>query len=92
MTGRDRHGLAAAALSVAKLPYAHARDGISPTATVARRIRGDQRIQSTELIAQAAKYTVVRSISVSRLRPWHVGRGEGAHPLLADPDRAVRSS
>ena len=34
MNGRDTHGLVAAALSVAKLPYEHARDGISLTATV----------------------------------------------------------
>lgn len=34
MNGRDRHGLVAAALSVAKLPYERARDGISLTATV----------------------------------------------------------
>ena len=34
MNGRDRHGLVAAALSVAKLPYQCARDGISLTTTV----------------------------------------------------------
>ncbi|URN05267.1 formate C-acetyltransferase [Actinomadura madurae] len=34
MNGRDRHGMVAAALSVAKLPYDRARDGISLTETV----------------------------------------------------------
>ncbi|MBP2335703.1 formate C-acetyltransferase [Saccharothrix coeruleofusca] len=34
MNGRDRHGLVAAALSVAKLPYDQARDGISLTASI----------------------------------------------------------
>jgi len=34
MNGRDKHGLVVAALSVAKLPYRCARDGISLTATV----------------------------------------------------------
>jgi formate C-acetyltransferase len=34
MNGRDTHGLVAAALSVAKLPYDQAQDGISLTATV----------------------------------------------------------
>ena len=34
MNGRDRHGMAASALSVAKIPYAEARDGISLTSTV----------------------------------------------------------
>jgi len=34
MNGRDRHGIVAAALSVAKIPFDAARDGISLTATV----------------------------------------------------------
>jgi formate C-acetyltransferase len=34
MNGRDRHGVIAAALSVAKLPYEHAEDGISLTTSV----------------------------------------------------------
>ncbi|MFI0897884.1 formate C-acetyltransferase [Streptomyces sp. NPDC020983] len=34
MNGRDRHGMVASALSVAKIPYDQARDGISLTSTV----------------------------------------------------------
>ncbi|MGW0117966.1 formate C-acetyltransferase [Streptomyces sp. NPDC003327] len=34
MNGRDHHGMAASALSVAKIPYDQARDGISLTSTI----------------------------------------------------------
>jgi formate C-acetyltransferase len=34
MSGRDRHGMIASALSVAKIPYEEAEDGISLTTTV----------------------------------------------------------
>jgi formate C-acetyltransferase len=34
MNGRDRHGVVAAALSVAKIPYEHAEDGISLTTSI----------------------------------------------------------
>ncbi|TDU87887.1 formate C-acetyltransferase [Kribbella voronezhensis] len=34
MNGRDHHGMLAAALSIAKLPYDEARDGISHTASI----------------------------------------------------------
>jgi formate C-acetyltransferase len=40
MTGRDRHGVVAAALSVAKLPYSHAEDGISLTTSIAPQALG----------------------------------------------------
>ncbi|BCJ75774.1 formate acetyltransferase [Catellatospora sp. IY07-71] len=43
MNGRDHHGLVAAALSVAKLPYAEARDGISLTETIAPDALGHHR-------------------------------------------------
>ncbi|HEY5877265.1 MAG TPA: formate C-acetyltransferase [Nakamurella sp.] len=46
MNGRDRHGLLTSALSVAKLPYEEAQDGISLTSTVVPsslgRVKGEQ--------------------------------------------------
>jgi formate C-acetyltransferase len=58
MNGRDHHGLVAAALSVAKLPYRAARDGISLTATVTPNGLGhvrDERI--TNLVGVLDGYT-----------------------------------
>ncbi|MEU4164058.1 formate C-acetyltransferase [Actinoplanes sp. NPDC026670] len=43
MNGRDSHGMVAAALSVAKLPYEHAQDGISLTTTVTPNGLGNSR-------------------------------------------------
>jgi formate C-acetyltransferase len=58
MNGRDRHGMVAAALSVAKLPYRAARDGISLTNTVTPNGLGhtpDERI--TNLVGVLDGYT-----------------------------------
>jgi formate C-acetyltransferase len=49
MNGRDRHGMVAAALSVAKLPYEDAEDGISLTTTVVPQAlgrTGDERVSN----------------------------------------------
>nr|WP_203896686.1 formate C-acetyltransferase [Actinoplanes xinjiangensis] len=45
MNGRDKHGMVAAALSVAKLPYEHAQDGISLTTTVTPNGLGNSRAE-----------------------------------------------
>jgi formate C-acetyltransferase len=47
MNGRDKHGMVAAALSVAKLPYEHAQDGISLTTTVTPNGLGNTRDEQT---------------------------------------------
>ncbi|WP_380282342.1 formate C-acetyltransferase [Kitasatospora purpeofusca] len=60
MNGRDRHGYVASALSVAKLPYAQAEDGISLTHTVAPDALGrtaGERI--TNLVGVLDGYTAV---------------------------------
>lgn len=58
MNGRDRHGMVAAALSVAKLPYADARDGISLTETVTPDVLGHHRDeQITNLVGVLDGYT-----------------------------------
>jgi formate C-acetyltransferase len=47
MNGRDRHGVVAAALSVAKLPFAQAEDGISLTTSITPGglgLRGEDRV------------------------------------------------
>jgi formate C-acetyltransferase len=58
MNGRDRHGIVASALSVAKLPFEHARDGISLTTTVTPAGLGrmpDERV--TNLVGVLDAYT-----------------------------------
>jgi formate C-acetyltransferase len=48
MNGRDRHGLVAAALSVAKLPYSHAEDGISLTESITPAVLGRTRAERVD--------------------------------------------
>lgn len=58
MNGRDKHGLISAALSVAKLPYASARDGISLTTTVTPNGLGHNRFeQISNLVGVLDGYT-----------------------------------
>ncbi|SNS46958.1 formate C-acetyltransferase [Actinoplanes regularis] len=58
MNGRDRHGMVAAALSVAKLPYEHSQDGISLTTTVTPNGLGNNRgEQVTNLVGVLDGYT-----------------------------------
>ncbi|HVQ89722.1 MAG TPA: formate C-acetyltransferase [Mycobacteriales bacterium] len=45
MNGRDRHGVVAAALSVAKIPYDQARDGISLTQSISPAALGRTRVE-----------------------------------------------
>jgi formate C-acetyltransferase len=53
MHGRDRHGFIAAALSVAKLPYADAQDGISWTSTTVPASLGKTPYEQTTNLANA---------------------------------------
>ncbi|MEU3465576.1 formate C-acetyltransferase [Streptomyces sp. NPDC006733] len=58
MNGRDRHGLAASALSVAKIPYEQARDGISLTSTITPEGLGhDPATRASNLVGILDAYT-----------------------------------
>ncbi|MEW2522049.1 formate C-acetyltransferase [Actinacidiphila alni] len=58
MNGRDRHGMAASALSVAKIPYDRARDGISLTSTITPEGLGhDPAVRAGNLVGILDAYT-----------------------------------
>ncbi|GIM88962.1 formate C-acetyltransferase [Paractinoplanes toevensis] len=66
MNGRDKHGMVAAALSVAKLPYEHSLDGISLTTTVTPAGLGNTRLeQVTNLVGVLDGYTSVNGFHMN---------------------------
>lgn len=66
MNGRDSHGMLASALSVAKLPYDEAEDGISLTSTVVPSGLGrDRAEQVTNLVGLLDGYTVSHGFHVN---------------------------
>jgi formate C-acetyltransferase len=66
MNGRDKHGMIAGALSVAKLPYEHAQDGISLTTTVSPNSLGDTRTeQLRNLVGVLDGYTAVNGFHMN---------------------------
>src|SRR5665647_2976895 len=66
MNGRDSHGMLASALSVAKLPYEEAQDGISLTSTVVPSGLGRTRDeQVTNLIGLLDAYNVSRGFHLN---------------------------
>lgn len=66
MNGRDTHGMLASALSVAKLPYSEAQDGISLTNTVVPSGLGrDLKEQVKNLVGLLDSYMVERGFHVN---------------------------
>ncbi|WP_061960696.1 formate C-acetyltransferase [Demequina flava] len=66
MNGRDTHGIVASALSVAKLPYADAEDGISLTTSVVPTGLGrDKAEQITNLVGVLDAYTVSKGFHMN---------------------------
>jgi len=66
MNGRDSHGMLASALSVAKLPYKEAQDGISLTSTVVPSGLGRTRDeQVTNLVGLLDAYNVSRGFHLN---------------------------
>ncbi|GIF26325.1 formate C-acetyltransferase [Actinoplanes tereljensis] len=66
MNGRDKHGMVAAALSVAKLPYEHSLDGISLTTTVTPAGLGNTKPeQVTNLVGVLDGYNAVNGFHMN---------------------------
>jgi formate C-acetyltransferase len=66
MNGRDRHGIVAAALSVAKIPFDAARDGVSLTTTVTPTGLGRSRAeQVTNLVGVLDAYTTAEGFHMN---------------------------
>ena len=96
MNGRDRHGMLASALSVAKLPYDQAQDGISLTATVVPSGLGrDKDEQVGNLVGLLDAYMISDGLphEHQRAQPGHpAGRDgpPGELPAADDPGLGLR--
>jgi len=84
MNGRDTHGMLASALSVAKLPYDEAQDGISLTSTVVPSGLGRTRDeQVTNLVGLLDGYTLEHGFHVN----INVLNRETLEDAMANPEK-----